>query len=266
MTALPLVPEVLYRVGTSVRAENLSWVSPGFDGYDALSCYVFDASDEVIFVDAGAAVSRPAVTEALEQIAGSRRRTAYVTRTEGENIGNLPDVLSRPGSRLLFGLGGGVLEWIHDADEENFIGRVELVPATNGTSWSTESGLHFHWMDAPIKQMFLTQWAYEERTRTLFTSDMFAWHHLAGPDERPVVTWADAVPPAPAVAEAIARRVNWLVGATFPARVELLESVFATYDVERLAPCHGSVIEGREAVERTLAVTLDALGLLSEAA
>lgn len=266
MSVLPLVSNLLYRVGTSVRADALSWAPPGFDGYDALSCYLFDAGDEVVFVDAGAAISRPAMIEALDQIVGSRRRTAYVTRTEGENIGNLAEVLSRPGSRLLFGLGGGVLEWILDADEENLIGRVELVPAINGTSWSTESGLHFHWVDAPIKQMFLTQWAYEERTHTLFTSDMFTWHHLADPADHPVVTSASEVPSPVAVAEAIARRVNWLVGATFPARVALLEAVFATYDVERLAPCHGSVIEGREVVNQTLAVTLEALRLLSEAA
>jgi hypothetical protein len=267
---LPLVTDLLYRLGTEVPAENLSWLPAGSAGFEPLNCYVFLAGDEAIFIDAGAAISQPAISAGLADLVLDRARSVFVTRCEGENIGNLAEVTGRD-TRLLFGGGGGVLEWIHRPrlghdGEENLVGAVPIVPANNGMTYRSPTGLCFHWMDAPIKQMFLTQWAYEEQTATLFTSDLFGWHHLAQPFEVPVVDHPDAIPAPAVVAEEISCRVNWLRGARFSERIDLLQQVFDTYRVERIAPVHGSVIVGAETVERTLEVTLEALGSLQASA
>ena len=53
--------------------------------------------------------------------------------------------------------------------------------------------------------------------------------------------------------------MNWMREARFPAVIERLESLFATHDVRMIAPVHGCVIRGREAVAAHLKLAVKAL-------
>jgi hypothetical protein len=263
-----IVPGLLYRIGTVVGADNLSWLPWDATGYEPLNCYLFTLPDAAVFVDACPAISRPAVERALAELVGDRQVLVFPTRNEAECVGNLGLLLARGrDARLLFGGGGGILEWINHPDAppavtDNFLDVTPIDPAANGTS--TRIGpLHFDWMNAAVKEMFLTQWAYERTTRTLFTSDFFGWQHLAAPGAAVVHTAADPSPSAGTVADEIVNRINWLPGAHCPEIIDGFATLMSELDVETIAPVHGAVLSGRDLVTRSVDIALTALASLT---
>ncbi|WP_165966622.1 hypothetical protein [Actinomadura sp. 7K507] len=260
-----LVPGTLYRIGATVPARDLTWTPGGPGVHEPLNCYLLTTPDEAIFLDTGPAIVRPQVMAAArEQVDGGRSLWIFPTRNEFDCVGNLGPLLDlRDDARLLFGGGGGILEWIGDADGRGFLGRREIVLAPNGTSTAFSGGVRLHWMDAPVKEMFLTQWAYEESTRTLFTSDFFGWVHARSATGPVVADRPDDLPEAAEVAAEIPHRVNWLPGATAPDVLEAFERTVTAYDVERIAPVHGQVISGAATVRRALDDTRAALAALT---
>ncbi|GAA2253402.1 hypothetical protein GCM10010402_05680 [Actinomadura luteofluorescens] len=261
-----LVPGVLYRIGATVPARDLTWMADSPGVHEPLNCYLLVTPDEAVFVDAGPAIIAPQVAEAARDLVGDREIAVFPTRNEFDCIGNLGLLLGlRDDVRLLFGGGGGILEWIGDpatGGRDGFLGRREIVLAPNGTDTAFAGGVRFHWFDAPVKQMFLTQWAYEESTKTLFTSDFFGWVHAPGPDG-PITAGDPAdLPALDGLLEEIPRRMNWLPGATAPEVVSALAEVAAAHDVRRIAPVHGRVISGPAAVRRAFADAGTALAAL----
>ena len=262
-----IVPDVLYRVGTTVPVDHLSWVGAGRTGFDPQNAFVLIDGDEAVFIDTGPAIARDAIERALDEVVAGRRVSIFPTRNEAESIGNLGLLFARGrDARLLFGGGGGILEWVNHpdapaAETRNFLGQVPIVPAANGTSMAIGERLVFDWFDAPIKQMLLTQWAYERSTKTLFTSDFFTWVHQAHVTDPVVVT--EASPSVDDVAADIVSRINWLPGAHCPDVVTALREVFSTYAVETIAPDHGCVLSGAAAVAAHLELALRALDLVT---
>jgi hypothetical protein len=264
----PLVPGLLYRIGSVVEADNLSWLPWDATGYEPLNCYLFTLPDTAVFVDAGPAISKPAIERALTELVGDRQLLVFPTRNEAECVGNLGLLLARgKDARLLFGGGGGILEWINHPDAppavtDNFLDVTPIDPAANGTS-ADIGPLHFDWMNAAMKEMFLTQWAYERTTKTLFTSDFFGWQHLTAPGDPVVHTAADPSPDARVVADEIVNRINWLPGAHCPDMLDGFVRVMSEYDVEIIAPVHGAVLAGRDLVARSVDTAKAALASLT---
>lgn len=263
-----LVPDLLYRIGSVVGADHLSWLPWDASGYEPLNCYLFTLPDQAIFIDTCPAIAEPAVQRALIELVGDRQVLVFPSRNEAECVGNLGLLLGRGrDSRLLFGGGGGILEWINHPDAppltpDNFLDVTPIDSAANGTS-SEFGRLSFDWMNAPVKEMFLTQWAYERSTKTLFTSDFFGWQHLADPQASVVHTAADPSPGAQAVADEIVNRINWLPGAYCPQVLQGFSEVMSTYDIEIIAPVHGAVLSGKELVQRSVAIADEALAILT---
>ncbi|WP_165958923.1 hypothetical protein [Actinomadura sp. KC345] len=260
-----LVPGTLYRIGTTVPARDLTWTPGGPGVHEPLNCYLLTTPDEAIFLDTGPAIARPEVVAAArEQVAGGRSLWVFPSRNEFDCVGNLGALLDlRDDARLLFGGGGGILEWVGDASGRSFLGRREIVLTPNGTSTAFSGGVRLHWMDAPVKQMFLTQWAYEESTRTLFTSDFFGWVHARSATGPVVADRPGELPGADEIAAEIPHRVNWLPGATAPDVLDAFDRTVAARYVERIAPVHGRVITGAATVRRALDDTRAALAALT---
>jgi flavorubredoxin len=127
--------------------------------------------------------------------------------------------------------------------EERVISAGDQVPVGS-------AGRVLNALDATLR-LLPTHWAWDEQTHTLFTADAFthAWRET---DEGPWTITADDDPTTP---EGIwdyytQSRFWWLPGA----RTETLRSgiaeVFATHDVETIAPSFGCIIRGRDAVKR----------------
>ena len=263
-TITTLVPERLYRVGCVVRAERLSWLAEDLDAFEPLNFYLLTDRDNCVFMDLGAPIVLPALQSALDSLVGRRRVWVNFTRNEADCIGNLGYVLgSCPNPTMLFGSAGGILEWINDPhvsimEVRDFLGRIPIEMTPNGTS-KRLGELDLSWFDAGLKQMGMTQWAYESTSGCLFTSDTFGYRHAATAESPVVIDSTRGLPSVDAVAREIVARINWLREADAPELIERIEAVFAAHDVRLLAPVHGCVIRGREAVAAHLRLTLAAL-------
>jgi hypothetical protein len=267
-TVTTLVPNRLYRIGCLVRAERLSWLPADLDAYEPLNAYLLMDSDNAIFAELGLPVALPAIKSALRMI-GERKVWVWFTRNEPDCIGNMGYVLGtceRP--TLLYGTGGGVLEWVNDpavaiTEVRNFLGRIPIESARNGVSKAIGSfGLNF--MDAGVKQMFLTQWAYEASTGTMFTSESFGFRHAAALDSPTVIESSKGLPSVDTVAKELVSRFNWMREANYPEIIDRFEQIFKDHDVQILAPVHGAVIKGREAVAAHVKLATAALRVASK--
>lgn len=263
-----IVPDCLYRVGCTIPLENLSWAADRTGYCEPLNCYVILDGEDALFIDAGPPVAEQAVRTALQRLVGRRRISVFPTRNEADCIGNLGVLLAEGReARLLFGGGGGILEWINNPgsdlmETDNFLGKVPIVPAPNGTALRLGESTHLEFIDAPVKQMLLTQWAYCSTSRTLFTSDFFAWNHQQRAGDPPVVLSGAPSPTVEELAGEIERRVNWLRNARAPHVIRSLDAVFSDRRIDHIAPVHGCVISGADAVEAQLGLAREALALL----
>ncbi|MEO7245271.1 MAG: hypothetical protein ABIX12_09010, partial [Rubrivivax sp.] len=252
-TITTLVPGRLHRVGCVVRAERLSWLPSDLDGYEPLNAYVVTDEQNCVFVEPGMPILLPALKAAIETLVGERKVWVNFTRNEADCIGNMGYVFGTcPQPTLLFGGAGGILEWINDPavsilEVRDFLGRIPIVEAKNGTTRDI-GALRFGWLEAAYRQMLITQWAYEASTGCLFTSDAMGYRHLSSVDAPPVIDSPRNLPAVETVTAEIARRMNWLRESDYPEVLERFEAVFRERDVQIVAPIHGCVIKGREAV------------------
>lgn len=267
-TVTTLIPGRLHRIGCTVRTERLSWLPADINAYEPLNAYVLTDENNFILVDTGAAIMLPSIQKAL-RLAGDRKVWVYFTRNEADAIGNLGYVLGTcEQPTMLFGSAGGILEWVNDPavsilEVRNFLGRIPVESARNGVSKKVDS-FRFKFMDAVIKQMLMTQWAFEASTGTLFTACSFGWRHLGVAGGRPVIETATGLPDVDAVAREIAAKCNWMRESSFDERIAQLDEVFKDHDVQIIAPVHGCIIKGRAAVAAHLKLTKDALHAASK--
>jgi len=263
-----LIPDRLYRIGCVVKAERLSWLPEDINAFEPLNAYLLTDGENCIFVDTGSAIMLPAIKSALDIIDGRQVRV-YFTRNEADTIGNLGYILGTcENPIMLFGSAGGILEWVNDPavsilEVRNFLGRIAVENARNGVKRDIGS-FAFSYMEAVTKQMGMTQWAYEASTKTLFTACSFGWRHLATADAPTVIQSASNLPSVDVVAREIVAKCNWMREAVFPERIEAFEKVFRDHDIEILAPVHGCVIRGREAVTAHVNLAIKAMHVASK--
>jgi len=265
-----LIPNRLYRIGCTVPAQRLSWLAediPG--GFEPLNAYLLIDQQNAVFIDMGAPIMLPAIREAIDTVVGSRRAWASYTRNEADCIGNMGWILgSCPDPTLLFGGAGGILEWINDPavsimEVRDFLGRVPIVESRNGTT-NRIGELSIEWLDAGLKQMLMTQWAFEPSSGCLFTSDAFGFRHLRSADQSLIVETARRLPAPQTVARELVARMHWMRGANYPDVLVRFETIFAERDVQMIAPVHGCIIRGRAAVRAHVRLMLEAMRLASE--
>jgi len=264
-----LVPGRLYRVGCVVKAERLSWLPQDLDGFEAVNSYVLTDKDNVVFFEMGLPIARPAMEQAVAKLVGNRRVYVDFTRNEADCIGNMGYVLGTcRNPTLLYGTAGGVLEWINDPhvselEVRNFLGRVPIESAKNGETKKI-GAMEFTWMDAGTKMMLMTQWAFEKSTGCLFTSESFGWRHIPTINSPVIVDTAASLPSAVTVAREMVARMNWMREAEYQPVIDRFVSIFKQYDVQMIAPVHGCVIKGREAVVAHVERAVEALKIASK--
>jgi hypothetical protein len=264
-----LSPGKLYRYGCTVKAERLSWLAEPLDAYEPLNAYVFIDGDDALFIDTNAAIAEPSLRSILAKHVESRRAHVTFTRNEAECIGNLGYILGKGRDPVLhFGGVGGIFEWINDPDVhqlevQDFLGKIPVEQVPSPTRKSLGS-LDLRWFDAGVKEMYLTQWVFEETTGCLFTSDAFGFRHLDDAASTPVIDTVDRLPLAEEVAREFSARMNWLPGSAYPDVIARFESIFDELDVRMIAPVHGCVLKGRDVVDAHVALAIDALRLAQD--
>jgi hypothetical protein len=96
---------------------------------------------------------------------------------------------------------------------------------------------------APIR-MLAAFWSYDSGTKTLF---------------RPRIDNAEVATELQSFAHFVEARYWWLRGSHTQMLIDSLRKVFDEHDIERIAPIHGCVIEGRAAVARHRDLMFDML-------
>jgi hypothetical protein len=246
-----------YAVGEPVTTHGA-----GSTGYAPNNCYLLTEVDSALLIDTGFSVNQETIVAELESILGHRRMSIYLTRMgEFAGICNVRPIADRFHVDELH----GVID-PHPAAKVDF--RPEFGPSVaqggggclRAVSESRSkvgdnvrvgnAGRVVNVLDAPLR-LLPTRWLYDKSTKTLFTSDAFTWawrHDIHGPWVVKVLDDADAE--SRIQEHLFGNRFWWLAGARTDDLRAAITGVVAQYDIERIAPSFGCVLEGSEIVGR----------------
>ncbi|MCO5065001.1 MAG: hypothetical protein M9924_11390 [Rhizobiaceae bacterium] len=264
-----VVPDRLFVLGGSISAERPFSLFPrGFAGFIPINCYVLISQDELMLIDTGITLHFERILQAVNALKAKYaigRVKIILTRREPDvliNMGPLVDALSAEQVYC-----GGVL------DPFEFFDLFENTVAQAVASGVSKRPLI--WMAAghtaavgELKlevlrislRVLTTFWLYERSTRTLFSSDTFAF--LTQPEPGPAKAYTNGSSITVDLAKTyLDEKFNWLQATDTEPLVRDLDAIAQTYEIERLCPSLGSWIEGREAVDAAFAAVREALRL-----
>ncbi|WP_328393743.1 hypothetical protein [Nocardia sp. NBC_00416] len=274
--AVELVPDRLYRLGGVVPIDGrLSWRRPEVTGFEPISAYLLLAENNALLVGTGVKLHRELIIDQVRELLGDRALHLYADRNEADEIGNLAALVSEfDVEHIWFAGAGHLLKWF---EHDDFGGSAPgadrvtvhfLMPADNpGRSLIRELNRPSEVAFDPGHQLTLMNtrltvlgfaWLYDRGTRTLFCSDFFSEGKLDTPDRSPVMS-ADERLTLDEVRDHIHTRFEWMADADTGPLIEDLHKFFDGVEIDRLAPYHGTVIEGADQVRRHLRMALDVL-------
>jgi hypothetical protein len=211
------------------------------------SAYLLMGARETLLVDTGHPIHWQRVEHDLAQVLGSRGLDWIVpTHAELPHAGNLHRLARRyPGSRVL----GDVRDY--HLFFPQLAGRFREWPKDQPLDLG--GGYQVVLVDAPLKDLVTTQWAYETSQQVLFVADGFGYMHARPdlgsdqPTHRPgecsmlSTEWPE--PPGIEHAAFLTRAaLNWTRFVDDAEVFEAVASVLDRYPPRLVAPAHGNVI------------------------
>lgn len=264
--ALEIFPEA-FAIGGCVQAREASWIPSTFGGYFPIQAYLLRDTSTFVLIDTGVGTHRNAIRAILMRLIGSRRDgRILMTRNEPDSIINMPWLVSEFDiAQVLFGGELDPLDYFDMMEEASTYAFMRatmratfrMVPAGSTVNIG-ERSLEFI---RPSLKILTTNWIYERSSKTLFSSDMWAFvcaDRCSGPFS-PKLHLGDDWLSVDRVQSHLMTKFEWLVGIDTSPLKEDLVAIFAKREIERLCPSYGGIIEGKENVERLLASTLEAL-------
>lgn len=259
--AVELAPGALHAVGGVLPYDDrLSWAPAGARGLQPINAYLLTRDGEPLLIDTGVAAHCESVMAGLDALlAEGQELSIFLTRSEYECIGNLPAVAARFAIRALFT--GGVTNPFDAFDEVAsphalWNRRIRLGRASQDDPVRVGGTESLQVFPAPIR-ILTTYWAYDEATKTLFTSDLFGHGAMDDGSSPRMLADDDSCSTHEIVRDALLAKFGWLDGA---AKVDVardaLKRVFDRYEVDIIAPTHGLPIVGPAAVQRHLGLLL----------
>lgn len=235
-------------------------------GWAPMNVYVLREGDHALVIDSGLTVHRAALLERLATVVDERTELTFLPFRYGElnSLTNFGAFAERFGVRRVIGdFFGPPYEWLDFLPGSPGIevlakAEVEPFPTTGSIAIDPSAERRLRTFVPPI-WLLPNAWAYDAETRTLFTSDMFAWAARDAPDARWVVEAGDDSTTEDDVWRALCRNMYWwLPGARTDGMRRELAATFDRHDVETIAPGYGCVLSGTRVVERHVAL-LDAV-------
>jgi hypothetical protein len=268
-TSLELAPGRLHALGGVVPVDGrISWFAESARGYTPLLCYLLTDDTGDLILDTSLPLLRDQIVGQLAALHPADKPLAMMLsrNPEFDSIGNAGIILTRFRTQRLISIfqaepwlywqpNSGALppddrpadmvpEWIE-------IKREMEIPVGPG-------GRTLKVLGAPLR-LLSTFWGYDAATRTLFTSDAFGHNLLAAPDDSWIVDAGNDTATHEQVRDHMLGKFDWLAHAHTEKLCDQLRELFTTYDVERIAPQFGRIIEGRDTVARHLGLVLSAL-------
>jgi hypothetical protein len=245
-------------------------------GFATSNCYLVIEGRHALLLDTGWTVDEAAVLSAIERAGGDDLTLSVFPLRLGEydSICNVRPIVERFSVDRLYGGQRNGVPWVDFRPEWTAPGervgspRLDEVQYTHIRERATiavdpEARREVEVL-RPKLRLLTTHWVYDPGTRTLFTSDAFAYlarDHADGP-------WVSAGEPLPTVDEVAhhlgSTRYWWLRSADTRRLIDDLDATFARLDVERIAPAHGCVIDGADAVAAHVEILRNAIERLGE--
>lgn len=251
----------MLRLGTSAATDGtLSWVPREEHRRLPLNSYLLRSGANALVVDTAPAIAHPALADQIADLAAGRHLHVVVTRNDPEAMGGVGHLVPRHRVRTFFYYGGGsILEWVWDArDGPGARGDLfDAVPVASPPVIKLD-GLGPIFVMRPPLAVLNTVWLFHEASGILFTSDAFGYLRSSDAGSNPVVDDVADID-ADRARAFVAARFDWVNRINNTRLVDELRELLDPLDIGALAPSHGVVVVGREAVRRYLDVVMTAL-------
>jgi hypothetical protein len=270
-----ILPGTLFATGgwMEVAARPVSWLPAEGSGLLPVQGYILRDGGSWLMIDTGLAIHWPLIARGIAQtLEGTAERRLITTRREQDSMINLPAILGEFGvSEVLYAGVLNPLDFFEGVEETDAAARIESVPGLRAARIApgtvTEIGrLRLEVLRVELR-LLATNWFYERETRTLFTSDAFAFL------TRPAAAWSPGLSRLRAPGEApiraedaalfLSAKMDWLIGIDPAPVIRDLDRIQGAYAIDRLCPGFGCVIEGEAAVREAFDRMRDALVLLA---
>jgi flavorubredoxin len=247
----------LHAIGANISLPGpMSWVPPDARGFQPHSTYLIaDGDGPPVIVDPGLSyLERPVVSSLQRLLGGDAKPVVFLTRAQLDSIGNLGALAEAFPIEDVF-TGGNhnpfdSFDAVTSDERDARAGRLMFFRSPG------ESRLE---VINPALRILATFWAYDARTKCLFTSDSFTHVTVEQADAPPVVDAANDTATIDDVRDHLVAAFWWLPAGVTHAIAAQLRALPDTYDIELIAPARGCVLRGKEVVERHLAMVVDVL-------
>ena len=280
METIELVANTLYLLGGVERIdERLSWYPPASYGkYVPYNCYLLRSGNECLLVESGVASHRSIIRNQLRELLRSDdvlKRIA-VTRNEPECVSNIPSLIKEFGIEAVHSLRlMSSLQFFRAGAGEQLANSfnvsstklqmlefgIACISSEQGEPISLNGEVRLEPFDTPLR-VLPTLWFYDQRTGTLFCSDLFSGsisdtlnvriNAEIGSDERMTAV----------MLQELKQKFDWLWHSKLGGMIEILKTYFGERTIERLAPTRGNVIVGSDAVKARVKALIRALETL----
>lgn len=250
--AVEIVPGQCYALGGTLALDGrIGWAPRDLRGWQAVNCYLLTEGDRAVLVDTGPACFEAKVLGQLESVVPRQSPIAiFLSRAELDVVGNV--VAISQAYEISEIVAGGNPNPFDAMDQVGLSGSgtVPKMDRFGGDLARAKahvvlgSGRSLEIIKAPVR-MLTCCWSYDSGTKTLFAADFFGKQVQQSGAYAPLAGTGASLK---ALAPTLQSRYWWLRGSRTDKLVEATQEVFNTYDIERIAPTHGCVVEGREAV------------------
>ena len=267
--SLELAPGQLHALGGVVPVDGrISWFAESARGFAPLLCYLLTEPDGDVMLDTSLPIFEREIIAQLGGLHGADKplSLALTRNPEFDSIGNAGLVLTTFRTQNLISVFNGE-PWLYFRSRSGAVPPAER-PADMRPKWIElvrgleipvgSGGRTLLVTIAPLR-LLSTVWAYDAATRTLFTSDAFGHNLLEREDDSWIVDASNDTATYEQVRDHMIAKFDWLAAAHTEVIREQVSEVFATHDVETIAPQFGRLIRGRDVVARHRDLILAAL-------
>lgn len=267
--SLELAPGKLHALGGVVPVDGrISWFADSARGFTPLLCYLLTEPGGNVLLDTSLPIFENQIVAQLAELQPADRSlsVALTRNPEFDSIGNAGLILTKFRTTNIISVFDAE-PWLYFRNASGAVRPEDRAPEMRPQWLEIKRGMQIpvgpegrtlEITLAPLR-LLSTVWAYDEATRTLFTSDSFGHNLMEREDDPWVLDASSDTATYEQVRDHMVAKFDWLAAAHTALIREQITEIFATHDVETIAPQFGRIIHGRDTVARHRDMILDAL-------
>lgn len=239
-------------------------------GYSVANCYLLTEGDRAMLLDTGYAAHEAEILDQLGRLIEPETPLSLFPLRINEfmSVSNAMAIAKRFNVVECFSNVPDIEDWIEfetlRGEDRNPILKTTLIGRGEHSRVDLGSARIVDVLNAPIR-LISTRWIYDEASKTLFSSDMFS-HIWSDREDGPWLLGSneeDDVTDFPFVRSFLLNtRYWWIEGANMSPIRKAVAEVYERFDIETIAPGYGTILNGREHVDKQFEVLDDVLDQL----